>query len=224
MWLNLKALGGLALLLAAQALALFLAAGGAGYWQAWVFLGVFGACTLTITVYLMIRNRPLLERRMQGGPVGEPRPRQKLLQAAAALAFVAVLGLSGFDHRAGWSAVPAALVVTGDGLVAAGFWVVFLVFRANSFASATVQVSAQQRVVSTGPYALVRHPMYAAACVQLVGAPLALGSWAALAAALPMGVLIPLRLLDEERLLAADLPGYLAYCAQVRWRLAPRVW
>jgi protein-S-isoprenylcysteine O-methyltransferase Ste14 len=128
------------------------------------------------------------------------------------------------DHRFGGSGLSAVVVLAGDVLVVGGFLMVFFVFRENTFASATVEVAREQRVISTGPYALVRHPMYAGGLVWLIGMSLALGSkWGPLVLLLMLPALI-WRLLDEEKLLTDNLPGYWEYCQTVRYRLLPHVW
>ena len=120
--------------------------------------------------------------------------------------------------------MPLGGVVTGDLLVAIGFYFIFLVYRENTFTSATIEVAENQRVISTGPYAIVRHPMYASALLYLLGTPLALGSyWGFLAVAGMIPFLI-WRLFDEERFLAGNLPGYTEYQQQVRHRLVPFIW
>jgi protein-S-isoprenylcysteine O-methyltransferase Ste14 len=222
--LNLKAFAGLLHLLVVLGLALFLPAWTLRYWQAWTFLAVFGACVTGITVELMRHDRALLERRVRVGPTAEVRPSQKLVQSLASLIFLALFVVPATDHRLGWSSAPTLVVVAGDLLVAVGLWIVFRVFRANSFTAATIEIGSEQRVVSSGPYACVRHPMYAGALVMLLGVPLALGSWWGLVAWPPMTAAIVFRLLDEERLLASELAGYAAYRAKVRRRLVPGVW
>jgi protein-S-isoprenylcysteine O-methyltransferase Ste14 len=158
-------------------------------------------------------------------PAGEivfvPAPR---LQGLASLAYLAVFVVAGLDHREGWSRVPVAAVVAGDALVVLGMFVVFRVFRANTFTSAVVEVHRDQQVVSTGPYAVVRHPMYSGALVMMIGVPIALGSWWSLVPVAAMAAVIVVRLLDEEHLLANQLPGYGAYRRRVKHRLVPRVW
>jgi protein-S-isoprenylcysteine O-methyltransferase Ste14 len=146
-----------------------------------------------------------------------------LVKALAGLVFLSLFLVSAFDRRHGWSHLPVAVSIVGDVLVASGLFAVFRVFRANSFTSATIEVGAGQRVVSTGPYALVRHPMYSGAFVMLAGTPLALGSWWAFAALPAMVLVIVVRLFDEERFLAANLAGYPKYMQRVRWRLVPGV-
>ena len=219
-----RAFGGLLFLLVVLSAALFLPAGTLDYGQAWVFLGVFGLAVLAITLDLLRSDPQLLERRTSAGPVAEKEPRQRLIQSLASLAFVALFVVGALDHRLGWSAVPLAVVVLGDVLVALGLLAVFLVFKANTFTSATIEVGAEQRVIATGPYGLVRHPMYAGALVMLLGVPLALGSWWGLLVVMAMATVIVWRLLDEERYLAKNLPGYPEYQCQIRYRLLPLVW
>src|SRR4051812_22347801 len=221
---NRKAVAGFVFLLAALAAALFGPAGSFAFWQAWVFLAVFATAGAAITIDLARRDPALLARRVQAGPMAEPTPRQKWIQGFATPAYLAVFVVAGFDHRAGWSRVPVAAVVAGDALVVLGMFVVFRVFRANAFTSAVVDVARDQQVVSTGPYAVVRHPMYAGALVMMVGMPIALGSWWALLPVAAVVAVIVARLLDEESLLVARLPGYSEYRERVRHRLVPRVW
>jgi protein-S-isoprenylcysteine O-methyltransferase Ste14 len=224
MMLIARAFAGLAFLLAMIGATLFLAAGDMRYGQAWTFLAVFGVAVLTITVYLMAKDRTLLERRVVAGPLAEKQAAQKLIQWIAVLAFITVFAVSGLDHRFGWTRVATSLVITGHVLVAAGLLIVFLVFKENTFTSGTIEVARDQRVISTGPYRIVRHPMYAGAIIMLAGAPLALGSLTAL---LPVGLLAAVivgRLLDEERFLARNLRGYDEYRIRVRKRLVPLLW
>jgi protein-S-isoprenylcysteine O-methyltransferase Ste14 len=222
--LNAKAFVGLFQLIAAMCLAVFLPAWTLAWWQAWVFLGVFFIAVLAITLYLMKKDPKLLERRVRAGPIAEKRLGQKVIQGAASLAFVAIFVVAGFDRRLGWSAVPLYLALAGDLLVALGLGIVFFVFRENSFASATIELGAEQRVIATGPYSLVRHPMYIGGLVLLLGVPVALGSWWALWAVIPLAVVIVWRLRDEETLLARDLAGYAEYRSKVRHRLVPFIW
>jgi protein-S-isoprenylcysteine O-methyltransferase Ste14 len=219
-----KAFLGLAQLAAVMGLVLFLCAGTWRYVEAWAFLLVFFGWSLAITLYLLRRDPALLARRVKAGPAAEQRPRQRIIQALASVAFIAVVAVPALDHRFVWSRVPLALVALGELLVAAGFLVVFLVFKTNTYAAATVEVGAEQKVIETGPYAWVRHPMYAGALVLLAGMPLALGSWWGLVVLVPFTAVIVWRLLDEEKLLAKDLPGYEAYRQRTRHRLIPGLW
>ncbi len=175
--LGAKAWLALAVLAIVTALLLFVPAGTVRYWQPWVYLSIFtGASTLT-TLYLLRKDRALLERRMRGGPTGETRLVQKLIMLCVSIGFIALLIVPALDHRFGWSTVPLVGVVAGNVLVAVGFYVIFLVYRENTFASATIQIAEHQKVISTGPYAIVRHPMYAGGLLYLLGTPLALGSY-----------------------------------------------
>jgi protein-S-isoprenylcysteine O-methyltransferase Ste14 len=221
--LHKKAFGGLAILVLVMASLLFAAAGTFDYWQAWMFIAIYFAASLATTLYLMKEDPALLSRRMSGGPFAEKEPAQRIIMSFASIGFIGLLVLPGIDHRFGWSDMPAYVAISGDLLVVLGWLGIFLVFRENSFSSATIELAADQRVISTGPYAVVRHPMYAAALVMLLGIPIALGSWWGV---LIMAAVVPAlvwRLLDEESFLARNLPGYAAYQGRVRYRLVPLV-
>jgi len=222
--LRTRAWVGLAVLVVVMGLFLFVPAGTLGYWQAWVYLATFAVVSVLTTLYLMRSDPELLERRLRGGPTAEKRPAQKLIMLATSIGFIALLVVPAVDHRFGWSAVPLGVVVLGDLLVVAGFYFIYLVYRENTFTSATIEVVAGQRVISTGPYAIVRHPMYASAALYLLGTPLALGSYWGLAALAAMAPFLIWRLVDEERFLAKNLRGYTEYQERVRHRLVPFVW
>ncbi len=215
---------GLLRLLIILAAFLFLPAGTFHYWQAWVFLAVFFSAAIAISVYLMKNNPKLLERRLNAGPRAEREKSQKIIQILAWILFAAAIIVPPIDHRLAWSAVPPLVSIAGDILIALGFGIVFLVFRENTFSSATVEIQPGQTVVSSGPYAMVRHPMYAGALVLLLGVPLALGSWWGLFTIVPITLVLAWRLLAEEQFLSKNLPGYSEYRSQVRYRLVPWVW
>jgi protein-S-isoprenylcysteine O-methyltransferase Ste14 len=219
-----KALVGFVQLLTVMGIIIFVPAWTLDYWQAWIFLAAFFVPALVITIYLMKNDPKLLERRTTAGPGSEQERSQNIIQALAALAFIAMFIVSALDHRFGWSTVPAYVTALGDVLVIVGFYFVFLVFKENTFASGTIEVVAEQRVISTGPYALVRHPMYIGALVMLVGVPLALVSWWGLLAIIPMTIVLIFRLLDEEKFLAKNLAGYSDYQSKVRYHLFPLIW
>jgi protein-S-isoprenylcysteine O-methyltransferase Ste14 len=222
--LNKKAFGGLLFLLLVMAALLFLPAWTLGYWRAWTFLAVFGASALAITLYLMKKDPKLLERRVSAGPTAEKETSQKIIQTIASIGFAAILVVSALDHRFAWTPLPLYISLAGDALVAIGFLIIFIVYKENTFASATIELAPDQRVVTSGLYAHVRHPMYMGAFFLLVGIPLSLGSWRGLSViALMMPALI-WRLLDEEKFLAKSLPGYREYQNTVRYRLAPFIW
>jgi protein-S-isoprenylcysteine O-methyltransferase Ste14 len=203
---------------------LFGAAGTTQYWQAWVYVAIFLGASILTTLYLMKRDPALLARRMRGGPMFEKEGTQRIIMVFISLGFIAVLVVPALDHRFGWSTVPVWGVVLGDILVAIGFYLIFLVYRANTFTSAVIEVAADQKVISTGPYAVVRHPMYASGSLYMLGTPLALGSYWGFLALAAMAPFLLWRVLDEERILTRDLPGYAEYRQRVRHRLVPFIW
>jgi len=222
--LDLKAYGGLVFLLLVMAALLFALAGTLDYWQAWAFLAVYFAASLAITIYLMKMDRKLLERRMSGGPTAEKEPAQKIIMLFASLGFVGLLVVPALDHRFAWSHMQASVALIGNMLVLLGWLAIFIVFRENTFTSATIELAPDQKVISTGPYALVRHPMYAGAIVMFLGIPIALGSWWGVLILVAMMPVLIWRLFDEEKFLARNLDGYAEYQKRVRHRLIPLVW
>jgi protein-S-isoprenylcysteine O-methyltransferase Ste14 len=219
-----KAFAGLLFLLLVMAALLFIPAGTLDYWQAWTFLAVYFASSLAITLYLIKKDPKLLARRMRGGPAAEKEPTQRIIMSLASLGFVGLIVVPALDHRFAWSDMPSYMVLAGDVLVLLGWLVIFFVFKENTFTSATVELAPDQKVVSTGPYSLVRHPMYAGGLVMFLGIPIALGSWWGLLVIVAMTPALIWRLLDEEKFLARNLPGYAEYQTKVRHRLIPLVW
>jgi protein-S-isoprenylcysteine O-methyltransferase Ste14 len=205
-------------------LMLFVPAGTSNYWQAWVFLVIVGVSAWTPTVYLLHTNPVALQGRMSGGPTAEPRLAQKAVIAGLYLSLALMVVVSVLDHRFGWSSVPTAICLVGDVLVAVGLGVVGLVIIQNSYAASTVQVQAGQKVVSTGLYGLVRHPMYTGNVIMLIGIPLALGSYWGLVFVVPGLIVLACRIRDEEKLLREQLAGYREYTEAVRYRLVPLMW
>jgi protein-S-isoprenylcysteine O-methyltransferase Ste14 len=224
MKLNLRAWLSLAILAAIMSALLFVTAGTIRYWQGWVYLLLFFGLSSIITADLLRHDPALLERRMKGGPTAEQRPVQRFIMLMASLGFIGLLVVPALDYRFGWSDVPLPLILAGDALFAVGFGLIGRVYRENTYTSATIEVAEGQQVISTGPYAVVRHPMYASAMLYVIGTPLALGScWGLLAFVFMLPFLL-WRLVDEERLLARELPGYTDYQRKVRYRLVPFVW
>ena len=222
--LNTKAWLSLAVLAIVMGLLLFVPAGTVHYWQAWVYLSLFTGASILTTLYLMRHDPALLARRMRAGPTAEKQPVQRRIMLCTSIGFLALLVVPAFDFRFGWSTVPLGGVAVGDVLVVTGFYGISLVYRENTFTSATIEVAKDQQVISTGPYALVRHPMYASGSLYLLGTPLALGSYWGLVV---LGAMMPCllwRLVAEERFLAQRLPGYTEYQQRVRHRLVPFVW
>ena len=194
------------------------------YWQGWAYIAVATTATIISTAYLARTNPAALQRRMQGGPRAESRTTQKILVTAVVVSTLGVMAFSAFDHRMGWSSVPAWVSIVGDALVAAGLAIASLVVVQNAYAAATVRVEEGQRLATDGVYKRVRHPMYIGALIMMLGVPLALGSYWGLLF-VPLSVLVfALRILDEERMLTQELGGYREYTQQVRYRLVPHVW
>jgi protein-S-isoprenylcysteine O-methyltransferase Ste14 len=203
---------------------LFLPAWTLNYWQAWVFILVFMSSVSVVGVYLSLKDPELLERRKNFGPTAEQNTAQKIIISIAILADIGLLVFCAFDHRFGWSPVPPFVSLVGSVLVALGLFIDLLVFKENSYGGSTVQTFEDQKVISTGPYALVRHPMYMGVLIMVIGVPLALDSWwglAILALAVPV---LAWRILDEEKLLEKDLLGYMDYEQKVHYRLVPYLW
>jgi protein-S-isoprenylcysteine O-methyltransferase Ste14 len=219
-----QAFKNLLLFLIAFGVLLFLPAWSLAYVQGWIFIGLLGVLSAAITLNLAVYDPALLERRLKAGPGAEHQRSQKIIQLLTSVMLCMMMVASGFDHHWHWSDVPQALVIAADIAFVLAFAVIFVVFRANTYSSGVIEVADGQQVISTGPYALVRHPMYTGGIVFILAAPLMLGSWWALipAAVVCGGIIV--RLLDEERFLARNLPGYADYCQRVRWRLLPGLW
>jgi protein-S-isoprenylcysteine O-methyltransferase Ste14 len=200
---------------------LFVPAGSFRYWQGWVFMAILFLPMPVTSVYFMKRDPQLIERRLR---TEEQISEQKSIIRWARLVVFASLLLPGLDYRFGWSRVPLWLTILSQLVVFAGYLITLWVMKENSFASRTVQVEEGQRVISTGPYRLVRHPMYFGAVLMLLFMSPALGSWWALPGFLLVIPLIVLRLLNEEKMLCRDLPGYSDYCLRTRSRLLPLLW
>jgi protein-S-isoprenylcysteine O-methyltransferase Ste14 len=205
-------------------LLLFLPAGTLNYWQAWVFITVFVVFTIVPSIYLAVTNPAALARRMKAGPMAESRTLQKVIMTGTILMILATTIVSALDHRFGWSSVPTAVVVLGNVMVGVGLGITQLVIIQNSYAAATVTVEAEQELVSTGLYGLVRHPMYVGVVIMMVGMPLALDSYWGLVTLIPGIAVLAGRILDEESMLERELAGYREYMDKVRYRLVPYVW
>jgi protein-S-isoprenylcysteine O-methyltransferase Ste14 len=202
----------------------FLPAGTFAYWQGWAFIAVFSVSTTMIGIYLALNDPALLERRVRAGPAAETRPLQKVIITLSFAIFLLLMVVSALDHRFGWSHIPAWVSVLGNALVGLGLAIDLRVFRENSYGASTIQKMEGQAVITTGPYALVRHPMYVGVLIMVVGVPLALGSWWGLLIVLASIAILMLRILDEEKMLQDELEGYDAYARGVRYRLVPGLW
>ena len=219
-----QALRRLALFAGFMAVVLFVPAGTADYWQAWAYWLLFTGLSVVSTLYFVKHDPALVRRRMHAGARAETEKSQKLIMALTSICFLLLYLVPSFDHRWHWSSMPAWLSVAADGGVALGYAIILVVMNENSYAAATIRVDEAQPVISTGPYALVRHPMYAGAVVIFGCTPLALGSYWGLLVMLAIVPALVWRLIEEERFLTRNLPGYADYCRQVHYRLIPGVW
>jgi protein-S-isoprenylcysteine O-methyltransferase Ste14 len=191
------------------------------YWQAWVFLLIIFIPMLFIVFYFLKSKPDFLVRRMN---MKEKASGQSLIVKLSFIPLMLAFILPGFDVRLGWSNLPTWLVLASDLIVLLNYGLVFLAFRENSFASRIVEIMDGQKVINTGPYKLVRHPMYLGSIVMYAFSPLALGSvWAALPALFMIPVLVA-RIIGEEKMLVEELPGYADYTQKVRYRLIPGIW
>jgi protein-S-isoprenylcysteine O-methyltransferase Ste14 len=200
---------------------LFIPAGSLKFWQGWAYLGIWFVTSFLGVAYLYKHDPELVERRLRRK---ETIREQKLIMKAVYVIYVIAFPLPGFDHRFGWSHLPLWMTLFSQAIVLGGYVTTFWVMKANSFAASTIQVEPGQRVISTGPYRIVRHPMYSGLCAMLLFTPLALGSYFALPAFVLLIPLIVLRLFNEETVLRQELPGYSEYCLRTRYRLLPGLW
>ncbi|HLC03617.1 MAG TPA: isoprenylcysteine carboxylmethyltransferase family protein [Anaerolineales bacterium] len=200
---------------------LFIPAGTLRFWQAWLYMGLLFLPVAIVAVVLFIKDPELLERRMR---TREKETPQKNVIAASSLLLLAVYLIPGFDRRYAWSTVPSTLVVSVDILILLGYLLFVLTVRENRYASRVVEVQDNQVVISTGPYAIIRHPMYLAVSIIFTLTPLALGSYWALIPALLLPIVLAGRIDHEEKLLRRSLDGDEGYCKQVKYRLLPLIW
>ncbi len=219
-----KTIQGFISLLAVMGILIFLPAWTIYYVEAWIYLLAFAASTILITIYLFKKDPKLLERRVNAGSAAEKENIQKAIQAVAGLLFCLIYIVAGLDYRFHWSNIPTYICILANLFVVSGFFIVFLVFKENTYTSATIEVGKGQKVISTGMYAKVRHPMYSGAILMLIFSCLALGSYWALLCVAALIFAIVIRLIHEEKFLSENLPGYDEYCKKVRYRLVPFIW
>ena len=199
----------------------FLPAGTFRYWQAWFYMLILLVPLFIFAAYLFLRNPALLERRMR---TREMEPEQRKIIALSSTVLLAAFVVPGLDRRFGWSSVPTWLVLIADAMVLLSYLLFILVLRENEYAGRTVEVEQRQRVITTGPYSLVRHPMYLAVLLMYGFSPLALGSFWAMIVVAILPIVLVARIVNEEKVLLRDLDGYADYCKAVRYRLVPGIW
>ena len=199
----------------------FLPAGSFKFWQAWVYMGILLLPMFFVILYFLKKDPALLERRLR---TKEKEREQSILVYLSNLFFIAGFLLPGFDFRYGWSHVPVPIVVIVDVIVFSGYVLFFFVMRENSYLSRTVEVDEDQKLITTGPYAVVRHPMYSGVLLMFLFTPVALGSWWALIPFIPLPLFLLWRIVGEEKVLLRSLSGYAEYRRQVRFRMIPGIW
>lgn len=202
-------------------LLILLPAGTRDFWQVYVYFGLVMVVALGGIFYFLKHDPELLERRLK---TKEKESEQKIIMAIMGISVLAIYMIPGFDKRFGWSDIPTWLVLIGDALAVCGYLSMLYVSKVNSFAGRTIEVVQNQQLIDTGPYAHVRHPMYAGGMLMYLGTPLALGSWWAFAAVAIVPVCLAARILNEEKVLKQALEGYTEYCSKLRWRLIPGIW
>lgn len=202
-------------------LLILLPAGTLNFWQVYVYFGVLVVPMSFVLVYFLRKDPRFLERRINSS---EREKQQKLISLLSTAIFFAGFIVPGLDHRFGWSNIPSEIVISADAFVLFGYLVIFLVFKQNSYASNIIEVSENQDVISTGLYAVVRHPMYVGVLIMFIPTPIALGSYWGLIPFAFLPFSFALRILNEEKVLSENLKGYNEYCLKTKYRLIPKVW
>ena len=203
---------------------LFIPAGTLNYWQGWVYMAVFIIASTAYSVYLAKHDPALLKRRSEAGISHEKEPVQKIIIFFLFAMCIVLVVLPSLDVRFGWSLVPWYVSITGDAFVAFSFYIFYLVSKVNTYAAANIRVEEGQKVITAGLYGFVRHPMYFGAMFFFIATPLALGSWWTLLLTPVLLSILVARILNEEKILARDLPGYTEYQKKVTTRLIPFIW
>lgn len=191
------------------------------YWQAWTYLAALAVPLAFAARDLHKRDPGLLQRRMQ---YREKTPTRRRILSLALIPYLGIYVVPALDRRFGWAPVPWFVCLAALGVLLAGYGLIILVLRVNTWASRIVEVRQEQTVVTTGPYALIRHPFYLGTLIMYGATPVALGSWWGLLPFLVLPVVLVLRIQDEEALLRDELAGYREYMERVRYRLLPGVW
>jgi protein-S-isoprenylcysteine O-methyltransferase Ste14 len=200
---------------------LFVSAGTFAWWNAWVFMAVLFLPMTAVGIILYIKEPELLEKRLK---MKETEKEQKMMIKISTLLMLVGYILPGIDFRYGWSHVPLAVVIISFILVALGYSLFAYVLKTNAYASRTVNIQDNQKLIDYGPYKIVRHPLYTASILVFVISPLALGSWFGFIVMLFYPILLKTRIENEEEVLTNGLEGYKEYKKAVKWRLFPHIW
>ena len=196
-------------------------AGTFNYWQVYIYIGILVIPMIFVLFYFLEKDPLFLERRTRAK---EKEKTQKIIQIVFSVIFLSGFVIPGLDKRFGWSDIPINIVLITDIIILLGYLLIFFVFRQNSYASRIVEVDKSQKVISTGLYSFVRHPMYLGVLIMYIPTPVALGSYWGLIPMASIPLAIVFRILNEEKVLSNDLPGYKEYCQKTRYRLIPLIW
>lgn len=202
-------------------LLIFLPAWTWNYWEAYVLVAILVIPMIFVLVYFLKKDPRFLERRTH---MKEKENSQKLIVALMTPVFLLGFIIPGLDHRFGWSDVPVYFIIAADIIIPLGYLLIFFVFKQNSYASRVVEISENQKVISTGLYGVIRHPMYLGVLIMYLPLPVALGSWWGLIPMAGVPLVLVLRILNEEKVLRNNLEGYQEYCQKTRFRLIPFIW
>jgi protein-S-isoprenylcysteine O-methyltransferase Ste14 len=198
-----------------------LPAGTLNFWQVYAYFGVILVPMLFVLRYFLKNDPRFLERRSK---MAEKVKEQKLIQWLNLPVFILSFIIPGLDRRFGWSEIPLEVIIAADAVVLGGYLLIFVVFRQNSYASRIVEIDKEQKVITTGLYSVVRHPMYLGVLIMYLPTPLALGSYWGLIPMAMLPVALVFRIINEEKVLSENLAGYKDYCLKTRYRLLPYLW
>jgi len=196
-------------------------AGTINYWQVYIYIAVLVVPMIFVLFYFLQNDPIFLERRTRAK---EKEKVQIIIQIVFTFILLSGFVIPGFDKRFGWSDIPIYIVIVADIVILFGYLIIFFVFKQNSYASRVVEVEKSQKVISTGLYGFVRHPMYIGVIIMFIPTPVALGSYWGLIPMVTIPLAIVFRILNEEKVLCKDLPGYKEYCQKTRYRLIPFIW
>jgi protein-S-isoprenylcysteine O-methyltransferase Ste14 len=198
-----------------------LPAGTFNYWQVYLYFSVLVIPMIFVLIYFFKRDPKFLERRTKGT---EKVKEQKLIQLINLPVFMAAFIIPGLDRRFGWSDIPPEVIIATDAVILGGYLIIFMVFRENSYASRIVEIDKEHKIITTGLYSVVRHPMYLGVLIMYLPTPLALGSYWGLIPMALLPVSLVFRIVNEEKVLKENLEGYNEYCLKTKYRLIPYIW